>query len=231
MKSDSVVDALILQMGFAQSPEAERAAVAELAQSRPDLSALLANALKSRNGHDAAMVCRALGMLGPAAREALPALQSVAGRRSMLVLKSHEADVAERAIVAIRADDPEFISEALASGRSDTRMGAVDAIASGAVALSDEQAASAAELLGEMVGGGDGRAGAVALEALVALGTRAEGALPEIVSRATIPDPQGRLSEVMRVRFTGALRTLGRAGLTVGPALAELLVDRNELVR
>ncbi|MFP4248856.1 MAG: HEAT repeat domain-containing protein [Armatimonadota bacterium] len=232
MKSDSVVDVLILQMGYADGPAARRAVVAEMAEARADLVEKLTDALPSLSGHDATMVCRALAILGPAAREALPTLEEVAGRRSMLLVRSVEAEAAERAIVAIRADDPALVFDALKSGRSVTRAGAVDAIADGSVDLSDEQAAAAAEILAGMLDAREADAAGPALRAICALGARAEPALPRIIELASASGSGGAIADIVfRPEFARALHVLGDAGLTTGPALAALLVDPNEMVR
>ncbi|MGM0493393.1 MAG: HEAT repeat domain-containing protein [Armatimonadota bacterium] len=231
MKSDSVVDVLILQMGFADGAATRRAGVEEMAETRPDLVEKLAEALPSLSGHDAATACRALAILGPAAREALPVLEEVAGRRSMLLVRSVEAEAADRAIVAIRSDDPDFIFEALGSGRSTDQLGAVDAIASGAVDLSHEQAAAAAEILAGMLDTHDAGAAGPALQAICALGRRAAPALPRIIELASASGPAGSIVDTFRLGFVQALHVLGEAGLPTGPALAALLVDPNEMVR
>lgn len=231
MSPDAAVDRLVLQMQFAEHADEEAAIVRREFGEHDDLVQRLTDALPQLSGRDAVTACRALGIIGPDAREALPALEQVAARRSMLLLKSLEADAADRAIVSVRADEPDFVLEALASQRATLRTGAAEAIASGRVELSDEQASDAAETLAQMLDVQDRQVALSALRALQALGPRAQPALPRIIELATDAQPEGSAPESIRSRFVGALWTLGRSGLIVGPALAGLLLDPHILVR
>lgn len=231
MASDAFVDELILRIDCAEGREAQAAVLAELDEGGEELARRLAEALPSLRGSDAAHVCWALSVIGPRAREALPALEEMAARRSMLVLKSKEASAAERAIVAVRADDPQFVLNALASARTDTRMGAVDAIATGSVQLSDEQAADAVEVLAGMLDAEDWGDLRSIVSALKELGFHAQAAVPVLAEHATSRGFSGDPFGIGRLVYIQSLGALGDAGATVGPVLGRLLTDREQQVR
>ena len=196
-----------------------------------ELADELAAALPSLRGDRAAAACRALAVIGPEARAALPALEEVSHRRSALLLRASEAAAAERAIVSVRADEPEFVLEALASTKPELRHGAVDALASGRVPLDDADAQVVAEGLAQMLPGHSAEATSAVIAALRVLGVRAEPAVPRLIALATEPSVEAEVGEIPRVRYVIELGKMGAAGIVVGPALARLLVDPEEPVR
>ncbi len=196
-----------------------------------ELADELARALPSLRGDRAAAACRALAVIGPEARSALPALEEVSHRRSALLLRAPEAPAAERAIVSVRADEPEFVLEALASTKSELRHGAVDALASGCVLLDGAAAQVVAEGLSQMLPGHTAGATSALIAALRVLGARGEPAVPRLIALATEPSVEAEVGEIPRVRYVVELGRIGAAGVVVGPALARLLVDPEEPVR
>lgn len=228
---DAVVEDLILRLDLAEGSEAQNAVRNELIDGGEELALRIAEALPSLRGHEAVIACGALATIGPDARDALPALREVARRRWLLVLRAGEARAAERAIVALRADEPDFVLAALESNRPETREGAVQAIACGHVPLTDDQAQDAAWTLTEMLDADSWSRSAGAIAALSALGPNAALAVARLSELALAEDAPDDPAGIRRLVYVQGLGGLGRAGVEVGSVLAQLLTDSQEHVR
>jgi len=141
----------------------------ELRAGGEDLLRRLIGKLDGAGKADAASICEALGLLGPDAKSALPALEAIANRRGWLG-RPREAGAARAAIIRIRGDEPEFILDALRSGQDWLRPIALEAMADWPRETASRHADEMAEALEPLLGATDLRLIGQALRALSHVG-------------------------------------------------------------